>query len=91
MREILKTILLDRLKKVDTMKTVVGIVFMSIFAFTVVYILKTPVPKENTEIAHFMMGEVSGVALTIASYYFGSSKGSQEKSEALHKQIEKTP
>lgn len=91
MKEILKELFLERLKKVDTMKTIVGIVFISIFAFTVVYILKTPVPKDNTEIAHFMMGEVSGVALTIASYYFGSSKGSQEKSTAINKQIEKQP
>lgn len=87
----MKEILLEYLKRVDMMKTIVGLVFISVFTFTVIYILRHAVPAENTEIAHFMMGEVSGVALTIATYYFGSSKGSQEKSASMQKQIEKHP
>jgi ABC-type Mn2+/Zn2+ transport system permease subunit len=85
----MKEIFFEYLKKVDIMKTIVGLVFITVFSFTVFYILRMPVPKENTEIAHFMMGEVSGVALTIATYYFGSSKGSQEKAATIQKQMEK--
>ncbi len=72
--------------KTDWMKTIVGLVFLLVFSFTVVYVLKKPVPEGNKEIVHFMMGEISGVALTIASYYFGSSKGSQEKTEIIKDQ-----
>lgn len=75
--------------KTDWMKTIVGLVFIGVFSFTVVYILKKPVPEGNREIAHFMMGEVAGVALTIASYYFGSSKGSHDKTEIIKQQNEK--
>lgn len=85
----MKELFKEYLKKVDLMKTIVGLVFISVFAFTVIYILMVPVPAQNTEIAHFMMGEVSGMALGIATYYFGSSKGSQEKSATIQKQIDK--
>lgn len=74
------------ISKTDWMKTIVGITFLSVFSFTVVYILKYAVPESNKEIAHFMMGEISGVALTIASYYFGSSKGSQDKTDIIKDQ-----
>jgi ABC-type Mn2+/Zn2+ transport system permease subunit len=72
--------------KADWMKTIVGLVFLSVFSFSAIYILKMPVPEGNREIAHFMLGEIAGVALTIASYYFGSSKGSQDKTEMMKKQ-----
>jgi len=72
--------------KTDWMKTTVGLVFVSVFSFTVVFVLKNAVPETNKEIVHFMMGEISGVALSIATYYFGSSKGSQEKTEIIKDQ-----
>lgn len=76
--------------KTDWMKTFVGISFTLLFMFSVNYILMSPIPDANREIAHFIAGEVSGVALTIATYYYGSSKGSQEKTEMIKKQNEKT-
>jgi len=87
----MKEIILEYLKKVDLMKTMVGISFVGIFGFTVVYVLTKAVPESNKEIAHFIMGEVSGCALTIAAYYYGSSKGSQEKSATIQKQMDKQP
>lgn len=72
--------------KTDWMKTIVGITFITVFSFTVIYVLKYAVPESNKEIVHFMMGEISGVALSIATYYFGSSKGSQEKTEIIKDQ-----
>lgn len=86
----MKDIIFEYLKRVDLMKTAVGVSFVGIFGFTVVYVLTKAVPDANKEIAHFMMGEVAGCALTIAAYYYGSSKGSQEKSTTIQKQIEKT-
>ena len=71
--------------KTDWMKTFVGAAFVGLFVFSVCYVLMLAVPEGNREIAHFMIGEVSGVALTIAAYYFGSSKGSQEKQRTLDK------
>ena len=82
----LKEILNYLIAKTDWMKTIVGLTFVSVFSYTVVYILQHAVPEGNREIAHFMMGEISGVALTIAAYYFGSSKGSQDKTKIIEKQ-----
>lgn len=83
----LKDIIHYVLGKTDWMKTMVGMSFVGIFLFTVVYVLTRKIPTENTEIAHFVAGEVSGVALTIAAYYFGSSKGSQDKAETIKKHM----
>jgi len=71
--------------KTDWMKTIVGLTFVWVFCYAVVLILNYSIPETNSEIAHFMIGEISGVALTIASFYFGSSKGSQEKQRTLDK------
>lgn len=74
--------------KTDWMKTFVGITVMSVFVFQAVWIIVRPIPEENREIVHFMLGEVVGMALTLPQYYFGSSKGSQEKTEIIRKQNE---
>lgn len=71
--------------KTDWMKTIVGLTFVWVFCYTAVRILNYAIPETNREIAHFMMGEIAGVALTIASFYFGSSKGSQEKQRTIDK------
>jgi len=75
--------------KADWMKTFVGMSFVTVFVFTVIYVLTREIPENNKEIAHFILGEVAGTALTIATFYFGSSKGSQEKQEIINKQNEK--
>lgn len=74
--------------KTDWMKTFVGITVMGVFVFQAVWIILRPIPEENKEIVHFMLGEVVGMALTLPQYYFGSSKGSQEKTEIIRKQNE---
>lgn len=75
--------------KTDWMKTFVGIVIITVFSSVVLYIMKYEIPEGNREIAHFMLGEVSGVALSIATYYFGSSKGSHDKTQIIKDQNEK--
>lgn len=83
----LKDIVHYALGKTDWMKTYVGISFVNVFIFLVVWLITRPIPEGNSEILHFVAGEVSGVALAIATYYFGSSKGSQDKSETIKKHI----
>lgn len=85
----MKDIIHFLIAKTDWMKTFVGIVIITVFSSVVLYIMKYEIPEGNREIAHFMLGEVSGVALAIATYYFGSSKGSQEKTQIIKEQNEK--
>jgi hypothetical protein len=85
MKELLKTLM----SKADWMRTFVGLTVMSMFCFTVVYVLVRPVPEDNKEIAHLIAGEVIGAGITMLNFYFGSSKGSQDKNEIIKQQNEK--
>jgi hypothetical protein len=74
--------------KTDWMKTIVGISIISIFTFMVygVFMLELDDNKENI-IVH-IIGVIEGMLVMIGNYYFGSSKGSQEKSEILKQHAE---
>ena len=42
-----------------------------------------PVPDSNSTLLNVMLGVLGGAFTTIVSYFYGSSKGSQEKTELL--------
>lgn len=44
-----------------------------------------PVPEENHDLVVYMLGTLTGVAGSAATYYFGSSSGSEVKSALLAK------
>jgi hypothetical protein len=85
MKEVLKSLV----TKADWMRTFVGWTVMGMFCFTVIYVLVRPVPEGNKEIAHLIAGEVIGAGITMLNFYFGSSKGSQDKNEIIKSQNEK--
>lgn len=87
----LKDIIHYVLGKTDWMKTAVGLFFLYVFYKVIDYLLHNAIPRENSEVVLFMAGEVAGAALTICVYYFGSSKGSQDKSETIKKHINDKP
>lgn len=72
--------------KIDWMKTIVGLSIISIFSLIVwgVFMLELPETKENI-IIH-IIGVMEGMLVMIGNYYFGSSKGSQEKTEIMKQQ-----
>lgn len=74
------------LGKTDWMKTIVGLSIISIFSLIVwgVFMLELPETKENI-IIH-IIGVMEGMLVMIGNYYFGSSKGSQEKTEIMKQQ-----
>lgn len=74
--------------KTDWMKTFVGVTFVLVSAWVVFRVFTSDIPHGNTEIVHFIAGEVFGVSLTVANYYFSSSKGSQNKQELINKMNE---
>lgn len=79
MKEVLNYLVM----KTDWMKTFVGVTFVTVTAWCVYKVFTTDIPIRNTEIVHFMAGEVFGITLSIAQFYFGSSKGSQQKQEII--------
>lgn len=83
--EVAKSIIL----KADPMKTVTGLVMLCVFSFLVNQLVTHELPEANREIVIHILGIIEGAVMAIVTYYYGSSKGSQEKSEQLKKQNEK--
>ena len=85
----MKEILLDYFRRVDIMKTLTGLCMLSVFSFLVRYLVMHELPEANREIVIHILGIIEGAVMAVVTYYYGSSKGSQEKSEQLKKQNEK--
>lgn len=48
-------------------------------------LLYVPIPADNKDIVNISLGTLLGSMVTIVGYFFGSSKGSAEKTELLNK------
>ena len=51
----------------------------------VVALVFYPVPDPNRDIVNVSLGTLLGMAVTVVSYFFGSSKSSADKTEMLNK------
>lgn len=67
----------------DPMMYFVGGVGLASFAYIIYVIVNINLPEENRELFIHAIGLVEGVALSIFTYYFGSSKGSDMKNRLL--------
>lgn len=74
-------------RKFDILQIVTGSAVLLCFAVSIWYILNREIP--NGEMAHFILGELLGLTSGIVFYYFGSSTGSKEKTQALARASEK--
>jgi len=55
--------------------------------FILLYLLVTSeVPEKNKDLLNLVVGALIGSFATIVGYFYGSSKGSQEKTEIMAKQ-----
>lgn len=70
--------------KRDYMMTTSGIIGLGVFVFIVVAVVYKPELQDNKLLIH-LMGMIEGVAISIFTYYFGSSKGSKDKTQLLGK------
>jgi sulfite reductase beta subunit-like hemoprotein len=69
--------------KTDHLMYVSGYVALGAFLTMIVAVIwKSEAVKDNP-LFHQLMGVIEGVALTVFGYYFGSSKGSSEKTKLL--------
>jgi len=83
-------ILRQQLAKADLMKTMTGIVVMAVFCVLVMVLLYKEMPEGNREIVIHVLGIIEGAVMAIVTYYYGSSKGSQDKAKTIDKMTEKT-
>jgi len=71
--------------KKDWMMFATGITALLSFIGMVIAVIMYPEKYQDNPIFHQLMGVIEGVALTIFAYYYGSSKGSRDKTTLLGK------
>ena len=71
--------------KRDWMQTVVGSLGIGMLGFSLYVLVYNDIPVDNKELFVHFIGIIEGVAISIFSYYFGSSKGSKDKTELMKK------
>jgi len=69
----------------DVMMLVSGGVAMVAFLTIIFTILFVELPEKNENLVHQVIGITEGVAISVFTYYFGSSKGSNDKHKELMK------
>jgi len=62
---------------------VIGLLVILGVIFIVKHLFKAEVPAGNKDAAMMTIGAVLGWGGAVVSYYFGSSKGSSDKTEAM--------
>ena len=68
--------------KEKVMPILAGAVIL-IAATCVFLLLFVPIPELNKDMVNIALGTMLGMAVTIVNYYFGSSKGSADKTEIM--------
>ena len=71
------------LNKIVTPVLALSILLLTFALFGVVMFNDTPVEASRKDILIYILGVLSAIASQITSYYFGSSAGSKDKSDAL--------
>ena len=71
-------------KRTDWMMYLTGLIALLSFAFMIYAVIYVPNLSEN-KLAIHLLGMVEGFAGSIFFYYFGSSKGSKDKTDLLGK------
>ncbi len=75
------------LNKIVTPVLALSILILTFVLFGVVMFDDTPVEASRKDILIYILGVLSAIASQIVSYYFGSSVGSKDKTDALKEAI----
>lgn len=84
----MKELIKEYLGKIDLVKTSVAITSLSAFAFMCYALVYVPIPESNKEALYILIGIISSTVGLIVGFYYGSSKGSQKKTELIDKMTE---
>lgn len=63
----------------------IGAIFIIGFFVCLALVIVKPLPTENSTITSIMFGSLVAGVTTILGYFYGSSKGSADKTEILNK------
>jgi hypothetical protein len=71
--------------KTDWMKTLTGVTVLFVFTFQAYFLGFHEIPKGNEPVFHILFGIIDTAMVGLIQYYFGSSKGSQDKQRTIDK------
>ena len=74
--------------KVDVIQFLVALTLMFSFTIITLALVYREIPQGNREALLYLLGIISGAMLSMATFYWGSSKGSQKKSDTIDKMSE---
>jgi len=69
--------------KIDIMQFFVGITVMGIFYLLIYALIYREIPEANKDMVNHAIGLVEGAVIMVVGFYYGSSKGSAKKDDAL--------
>lgn len=69
----------------DIMMMVAGGVALFAFLLVLITVLFIDIPEKNEKLVYHVLGITEGVAISVFTYYFGSSKGSADKQKKIEK------
>ena len=69
----------------DIMMMIAGGVALFAFLLVLIVVLFIDIPDKNEKLVYHVLGITEGVAISVFTYYFGSSKGSSDKQKELDK------
>jgi heme O synthase-like polyprenyltransferase len=72
----------------DYFQYALGAIIIAGFFILLYLLIKTEIPAKNTDVLNLVIGALIGSFSTIVGYFYGSSKGSSEKTELLNKKTE---
>ena len=72
---------MDKLKEISQY-VLAGMVAVGFFVL-IILLVKVEIPEANSDVLNLVVGALIGSFTTIVSYFFGSSKGSSDKTKML--------
>jgi hypothetical protein len=67
----------------DIFMYVLGAIISLCFFTVLALLIFKPIPDENRDVFYLILGSLIGLESTIVNYFYGSSRGSAEKSEII--------
>ena len=87
----MKEIVKEFLAKIDILQLSVGILVMGAFLLITYALIYIPIPPQNQAALNILLGIISAGVGSLVGYYFGSSKGSQKKTDLIDKITDQLP
>ena len=81
----MKDFMKEFFSKVDVIQLLVSLTVMFSFTIITLALVYREIPPGNREALLYLLGIISGAILGMATFYWGSSKGSQKKSDTIDK------